>query len=180
VVCHPHPLYGGDMDNPVVVAIARQLVADGLATLRFNFGGVGGSQGVPGAGAAEVRDVETALAALASRLSAPLPLVLAGYSFGAWAALRVAAARGDVACVVAVAPPLGVMEFDFLGSVNAPIAMVVGDRDPYCPADAVASVAARHPRIVIRRVTGADHFFAGREGDVAALARPLLTPPSSS
>src|SRR5438094_10611387 len=82
VICHPHPLYGGDMDNPVVVRV-QQVCADlGLATLRFNFRGVGGSSGTHGGGGAEQDDARAALDAL-SKATGARPLGIAGYSFGA-------------------------------------------------------------------------------------------------
>src|SRR5947199_422566 len=81
VICHPHPLYGGDMDNPVVVRVAEVCRELGLATLRFNFRGVGASTGRHGEGRDERHDVVGALAHLASVLPAGVPLVLAAYSF---------------------------------------------------------------------------------------------------
>src|SRR5713226_5957071 len=83
VICHPHPLYGGDMDNPVVVRLAEVFGEMGLATLRFNFRGTGQSTGAHGAGVDEQHDVEAARVHLASIVGAKGVLVLAGYSFGA-------------------------------------------------------------------------------------------------
>src|SRR5437667_332565 len=92
VVCHPHPLYGGDMHNPVVVRVAEVAQGLGVATLRFNFRGVGASGGVHGEGKAEQDDVVAALEMLAGRLPADRPIGLAGYSFGGWVSARVAMA----------------------------------------------------------------------------------------
>ena len=78
VICHPHPLYGGDMDNPVVVKVAELAQGAGMATLRFNFRGVGASGGVHGGGEGERDDVAAALAMLAGRLPAESPIGLAG------------------------------------------------------------------------------------------------------
>jgi len=80
VVCHPHPQMGGDMDNPVVLTVARVLVREGFAVLRFNFGGVGDSAGSYSGGPAEVDDVRAALAAVGAHVPPACPLVLAGYS----------------------------------------------------------------------------------------------------
>src|SRR5215831_13958175 len=88
VICHPHPLYGGDMANPVVVRageVAREL---GVVTLRFNFRGVGRSTGVRGAGIGEQEDLKAALDLLRSHLPRGLPFALGGYSFGAWVAAQ--------------------------------------------------------------------------------------------
>ena len=102
VVCHPHPLYRGDMENPVVVRVAEVAQGVGMATLRFNFRGVGASGGVHAGGEGEQDDVAAALAALAGRLPAESPIGLAGYSFGAWVAARVAAAMPSLPALALV------------------------------------------------------------------------------
>lgn len=158
VVCHPHPQYGGDMGNPVVTAVCRALTEAGLAALRFDFGPFSG-------GEAEVDDARCALEALAARLPAGAAGALVGYSFGAWVALRVAAAGARVATVVAIAPPLGLLAWEFLDRVVVPVTVVVGDRDPLCPREQLAPHALR-----VQIVPGADHFLAGREAEVARLA----------
>src|SRR5437867_9908494 len=107
VVCHPHPLYGGDMDNPVVIRVAEVAESLGIATLRFNFRGVGASTGQHGGGEAEVEDIKAARAAMAERLPAGSAIGLAGYSFGAAVAARVAATTSDLPALALVAPPLG-------------------------------------------------------------------------
>jgi len=165
VVCHPHPQYGGDMENPVVLAVGRALVAAGVAALRFNFGGVGRSGGGWGGGGDEVRDVEAALEALAARLGPGVPLVLAGYSFGAWAALRAAAGGARARQVVAIAPPLDFLDWGFLDGLAAPVDMVLGEHDQFCDPARLARVPER---IRVHGIRGADHFFAGREAEVAA------------
>src|SRR5262249_32731716 len=109
VICHPHPLYGGDMDNPVVVRFAEVCRELGLATLRFNFRGVGASTGAYGHGRDERHDLAAAVAHLASLLGPGAPLGLAGYSFGATVAADLAADPADlppVAAVALIAPPL--------------------------------------------------------------------------
>lgn len=170
VVCHPHPQYGGSMDNPVVVAVARALVEDGLAVLRFNFGGVGRSEGGFTGGPGEVEDVRTALASLGGRLPPGIPLALVGYSFGAWAGLCAAASPdARLAGIVGVGPPLDLLDWDFLTAVDAPITLIAGDRDQYCAADHLASARRRYgEHIAHQTIRGADHFFGGREREVAA------------
>ena len=96
VVCHPHPLYGGDMHNPVVVRASEVAQGLGLATLRFNFRGVGASTGVHDEGKGEQDDVLAALDMLAARLPAGRQVGLAGYSFGSWVSARVVAAGRDL------------------------------------------------------------------------------------
>jgi uncharacterized protein len=97
VLCHPHPLYGGDMDNPVVGAAAEACAGLGLATLRFNFRGVGGSRGAWDEGHGEQEDVRATLTLLRQRLPAATRLALAGYSFGASMSARVAASGPPLA-----------------------------------------------------------------------------------
>jgi hypothetical protein len=156
------------MESVVVVATAEALAAAGVAALRFNFGGVGASGGAYGHGRDEARDVGAAVTALAARLPAGTPLAIVGYSFGAWVGAKAAAALPEVAAVVAIAPPLSFFDWGFLRTLDRAFEVVVGDRDQYCPladlARLLESVDAA-PATVLR---GADHFFAGREGDVAA------------
>src|SRR5216117_3551162 len=113
VICHPHPLYGGDMDNPVVVRVAEVCRELGLATLRFNFRGVGASTGQHGQGRDERHDVTAALAHFASVLPSGAPLGLAGYSFGAAVAARVAGERAE-------APPLTARSEEHTSELQSP------------------------------------------------------------
>ena len=106
VLCHPHPRYGGDMDSPVVVAAAEACAGQGLATLRFNFRGVGDSGGAWDEGRGEQDDVRAALALLRQRLQPTARLALAGYSFGASMSSRVAAGDQHLAGLALIAPPL--------------------------------------------------------------------------
>jgi uncharacterized protein len=158
VVCHPHPEYGGDMENAVVVAVARALARVGISALRFDFGTFSG-------GGAEVEDAHTALAALRDALPAGAPLALVGYSFGAWVALRAAHEGADVAHVVAVAPPLAFLDWAFLPALRVPVAFIVGDADQFCDGGRLHRVPEA---IRVRVLAGADHFLVRREADVAA------------
>ena len=175
VVAHPHPEYGGTMDNTVVVAIAEALADAGMAVLRFNFGGVGRSTGRFTGGPGEIEDVRVALGGLAQRLP-DLSLALVGYSFGAWAALGAAAGMiGQVRQLVAVGPPLAFLDWSMLGTTSLPVTFVVGDRDQFCPPDRLAAVLeSSGNRIACRRLGGADHFLVGREGEVGAMVAELL------
>jgi hypothetical protein len=176
VLCHPHPQYGGTMDDGVVVAVAGALASAGWATLRFNFGGVGASTGGFSGGAGEVGDVRLALGALAERLPAGGLLALVGYSFGAWAALRAAVdSPWRVRHVVAVGPPLAFLDWDFLAGLAVPVTFVVGDRDQFCPPSRLREVLGTEKvSIAHRPIPGADHFFGGRTDAVAAAAADVL------
>jgi len=164
VVCHPHPLYGGDMDNPVVVRVQEVCAAQGLATLRFNFRGVGRSTGVHDGGRAEQADVEAALDHLAAALGGAT-LALAGYSFGAIVAAAVAARRGDLAGLALIAPPVGrsgEAPFAALATFARPLLVVAAGEDEYCPRPALEALARRLPGAEVRVVDGAGHFFFGK------------------
>lgn len=176
VVCHPHPEYGGTMDSSIVVAVVRALAASGVATLRFDFGGVGASEGRYDGGVAEVDDVLAALAALGEALPPDATLAVAGYSFGALVAARAATRTGRIARVVAIAPPTISFPWDFAAALAVPLTVVVGDRDQYCPPDArraLEAAAGGGAHTVV--LAGADHFLAGREGEVARAAVTAIT-----
>jgi alpha/beta superfamily hydrolase len=169
VVCHPHPEYGGSMDVPLVVAIAKGLARAGWAALRFNFRGVGQSQGTYDEGRGEVEDVEAAAAYIRGHDAAlDGPLALVGYSFGAWVALEAARRVGTVAAVAAVALPLWRMPEGWLNDLDIPKLLVAGDRDTVCPvAELKAWAGGLSGPTEIAILTRADHYLAGREGQVA-------------
>ena len=161
VICHPHPLYGGDMHNPVVVRVAETAQGAGVATLRFNFRGVGASGGVHGGGEGERDDVAAALVMLAGRLPAESPIGLAGYSFGAWVAARAAAAAPVLPALALVAPPLGMYDLDFLEGSPSHTLLVAGSRDQYCPVEALERLGKRLGSQA-EIIEGAEHFFFGK------------------
>ncbi len=169
-VCHPHPLFGGDMGNNVVLALCEALATGGMAALRFNFRGVGGSEGSHGGGIGEREDAQAALAFLAD-----LPdvdegrLGLAGYSFGALVALG--AGDGRVRALAAVSPPTGGLDVASLRA-GVPTLLISGDGDNIAPADRLPELAeALGQACHVRSVAGADHFWWGHE---EALATAIL------
>ena len=170
VVCHPHPLYGGDMDNHIVRRVTGLAAASGLAALRFNFRGVGGSTGKHAGGVPEEGDVEAALGYLGSVLGSPAAVALAGYSFGAAVAAAVAARHHGLRGVALIAPPLAAVPWT-LPAPPAKMLVLAGAADPHCPADALAVLRERVPGAVIHVIDGADHFFSGA---LAALEAALL------
>ena len=171
VICHPHPQYGGDMDNLVVVAIANALRAAGLATLRFNFRGVGGSDGSFDGGRGERDDTRAALSALRERLGVESPALI-GYSFGAMIALAVA---DNTMRLAAIAPPLTLASAAVPGA--AATLLVVGDHDAFCPLAALTETAAGWPKTRIVVLDGADHFFAGQAARIGAEVASFLRTP---
>jgi alpha/beta superfamily hydrolase len=171
VVCHPHPHYGGDMDNGVVCAIVSALHQAGYATLRFNFRGVGASTGVYGGGVGEIEDARNAVRYLCER-SGGARITLAGYSFGAMVGLQAGMAMEEVERLIAVAPPLAFADLAFLSQCEKEKLFIVGERDQFCSLAKLQEALARigEPK-TLRIVPGADHFFAGHEKVVAAAVK---------
>jgi len=166
VLCHPHPLYGGDMDSSVVARAAEACAARGVGTLRFNFRGVGGSTGTHDDGRAEQDDVRAALAELRRRLPAGTAVAVAGYSFGAAVAAAVAADT-PMAGLALIAPPIRLTPMT-PPTVDGPILIVVGANDQYCPPAALKAVRDRVPRVTLTVIDGADHFFSGGLDELGA------------
>jgi uncharacterized protein len=150
VIAHPHPLYGGDMHNNVVVTVRDAALAHGLSSLRFNFRGVGRSEGVHDQGRGEVQDMEAAVMAAGAD-----PVIIA-YSFGAWIAAALIAKRPLPA--ILIAPPTGMMAFPNLQGANTWV--IAGDADPFCNQKALQEAVAPE-RLTV--VNGIDHFWFGRE-----------------
>ncbi|MCR4407147.1 MAG: alpha/beta fold hydrolase [Anaerolineae bacterium] len=177
IVCHPHPLYGGTMDNSVVVTIAQMLAARGIASLRFNFRGVGRSQGRFSGDAGETDDARGALAFLrAQRGVDQRQMYVIGYSFGAWVGLR-CADDAEIAGVIAVAPPLLVLPHEgLLRDFAGRRCFIVADNDQFCPVEnLLAFVATLSPPGEVKIVHGADHFLWGHEREVGELVAGFIT-----
>ena len=176
VVCHPHPLYGGSMYNNVVDAALEALHGRGFATLRFNFRGVGQSEGEFDNGRGEADDALAAIRFLTTQKGVrAADAVLAGYSFGAITALRAAPGAAEVTAIVTVGLPLGMVDSAALGTITKPIVLLAGDQDSYCPVNDLAALAERiGPSAQLKIIPDADHFFGGREHEItAALAEAL-------
>ncbi len=170
VVCHPHPLYGGDMRNNVVAALTDGFRSAGIVALRFNFRGVGGSGGRHDDGNAEVEDVRGAVTCLLNRYALST-VVVAGYSFGAMVGLRAGADDPRVHKLVGVALPIARRDATFLETVTKPKLLISGDRDDLSPVAGLDALFARLPEPkAMTLVTGADHFFGGRAAEVAKAA----------
>jgi len=170
VVCHPHPQFGGTMDNKVVYRAAKALHAAGLPVLRFNFRGAGLSQGAYDEGRGEQDDVRAALDWLAARYPG-VPLLVAGFSFGAWVALRIGAADARVSALVGLGLPAGMLDISYLSSCMKPKLLVSGDRDQYGPREKLEAFVAGMPARAKNStelvfIAGADHFFAGHLGEL--------------
>lgn len=175
VVCHPHPQYGGDMDNPIVRAVAGAFERVGYATLRFNFRGVGRSGGSYDNGRGEVEDVRAAVSCLLERAHAS-SVTLAGYSFGAVMALQAGTQPPEVTRLVAVAPPVAAFDsLTALFSCDKPKLFIVGDRDQFCDQATLEQQLSRLPEPkTLGIIAGADHFLFGHEAAVAQVVTRFL------
>jgi len=160
VICHPHPLYGGTMDNKVVTTVARALQETGIPTLRFNFRGVGASAGEFDQGVGETADAD-AVAAWGAERWAGRSLVIAGFSFGGYVALRLAQQRLP-RCLITIAP--AVQGFAASTAVpHCPWLVVQGDADELVDPSRVidwVNTLDPKPRLVV--LPGVGHFFHGR------------------
>ncbi len=176
VVCHPHPLYGGSMYNNVVDAILAAMWQAGYATLRFNFRGVGASEGEHDGGPGEVDDAAAAMTYLRAQSGVRKEgAVMAGYSFGAMVAVSAGYERAEIARIVAVALPLAMADARIPAGASKPVLLVSGDRDSYSPVaglQALKSKIGDSARLEI--VAGADHFFGGREAELGRVIGAVL------
>jgi len=171
IVCHPHPLFGGTLHNKVVFHTMKALNSFGFPVLRFNFRGAGLSHGEHDHGNGEVKDVRSALDWLDAEFH--LPIMFAGFSFGAAVGLRAACADARVQTVIGVGVPAipvaagaeapRVYALDFLRDCVKPKLFVSGARDQFGPRaklEALVASASEPKKLVV--IEGADHFFEGR------------------
>jgi alpha/beta superfamily hydrolase len=169
VVCHAHPLRGGVMHFKVVFRAAKALQQHGIAVLRFNFRGVGRSEGTHDDGRGEQDDVRAALAEMRRRYPG-LPLIVGGFSFGASMALLAGCAEQDTGALFALGLPMTMIpDVAFLQGCRVPRLFVQGEHDPFGSGEAIRPLAARlpEPRTLVI-VPGADHFFTGHLDELQA------------
>ena len=174
IVCHPHPLFGGPMHTKAVYRAAQALNEVGLATLRFNFRGVGASTGSHDDGIGEREDARAGLDWLEARYPG-LPLLAGGFSFGSLVALAVGAADERVAALLGLGLPVQRDErydFSFLAAVTKPVLIVQGEQDEFGSGEHVARVlAGLGPHITLVRVSGSDHYFTDRLDELRGAVR---------
>jgi len=177
VVCHPHPLGGGTLHNKVVFRAARGLEAANVATLRFNFRGVGASGGRHDEGEGEQEDV-TAAIEWVKRKHPGKKLFVGGFSFGSWVASRVACERTDVDAMFLIGTPVNKYDFGYLRHCERPILFVHGTQDEHGDVAKLEKLIphVRNAESVI--ITGADHFFTkqleGLEETIRAWAEEII------
>jgi uncharacterized protein len=160
LLCHPHPLFGGTMDNKVVTTVARAMNACGMPTIRFNFRGVGASAGRHDDGRGETDDA-AAVAAWGARRFGGRSVAIAGFSFGAYVAMRLAQTIAPSRLIM-IAPPVGRFEFTPLAAPACPWLIVQGDADDVVDPQAVRQWADAHrPLARLTMLAGVGHFFHG-------------------
>ena len=171
VVAHPHPLHGGTMHNKVVYRAAQALTRAGYATLRFHFRGIGLSEGRHDSGRGEVEDFRAALDE--AERAEGLPIVAAGFSFGAAAALKAIPGDARIQACIALGLPVASESGQGIPHPAVPALFVVGEEDAFGPPQALQRFLGGTGRVVV--VPGADHFFEGALDTVGEAITEFLT-----
>jgi len=176
VICHPHPAYGGDMNNNVVMGIKDALEDAGFVILRFNFRGVNLSEGNFDGGKGEIKDVIAAVSFLKDQTMVDNNrLFLAGYSFGAVVGLQAVRNASGFSAVAGISPPIGMFDFSFLSQISPPILLVSGDEDSFCSIRDLNtlfnSIFTSKKREVLK---GVDHFYWGKESEVGGIVKKFF------
>jgi alpha/beta superfamily hydrolase len=174
VVTHPHSLYGGTMYNQVVETLVDVYQEKSFSTLRFNFRGVGGSEGSYDEGKGEQEDVRSALEYMHKRGKRDVDL--AGYSFGAWVNAKMNDTHSLCDRIVMISPPVAFLDFSFL-SFNPKIQLVIaGGRDDIAPADKITNVINTwNPKAHLEVVEGADHFYTGETSSLKSILSRFIS-----
>ena len=160
VISHPHPLYGGNMYAAGVESIVHAYWKKGYTTLRFNFRGVGNSQGLYDNGVGEQQDVLAALSFLSE--TGTKQIDLAGYSFGAWVNAHAVQHDTPMERMVLVSPPVGFMDFTKIAAIHRLKLVVTGSRDQIAPAEQIKTLLPSwNPEARFEVIEGADHFYGG-------------------
>jgi hypothetical protein len=169
----PHPLYGGSLESPVLSELAFAAAQAGLASLRFNWRGVGASAGAP-SGVAEDADADygSALDQLAETVSGPL--VAGGYSFGSAAAVRAARAGARVGRLLLVAPPPALVAPDAIAGSGLPTLVLVGEYDTIAPARELVAAFEGAAQVALHVIPHADHFFGEGLAEIGRIAAEWL------
>ncbi len=165
VICHPHPLFGGNMHNNVVRAVRKGLLERGFVCLRFNFRGTGGSWGAYTNGIGELEDVKAAVDFIISQDAVDGErLLVAGYSFGCWVGMRAGHQDVRLKNLIGISPPLNEYDYDFLENETRPKFLIVGDNDFVCSVDNFKKLLNKIPEpktgIILPNT---DHLHIGRE-----------------
>ncbi len=165
LVLHPHPLHGGTMNNKVTYALYQTFVKRGFSVLRFNFRGVGRSQGQFDSGIGEMSDAAAALDWMQTHTPNTSTCWIGGFSFGAWIAMQLMMRRPEIGRFISISPPAEDCDFTFLAPCPSSGQVIHGEKDEVVPKDSVDKLAAKissQKNITIDYdvIPGADHFFS--------------------
>jgi uncharacterized protein len=178
IICHPHPLYGGSMDNNVVMALQGVFQGLGWGTLRFNFRGVGQSTGAYADGIGEQQDLLAASRTLQAEQEELSAVCLAAYSYGAWVALGAIRQGLQPDALILVSPPVDFLQFDGLTVPPLPCLITLGDKDDYCALSSLktwlSSPDQQGEPAPVEIIPGADHFYRGSEIALQTRVRDFL------
>ena len=171
LILHPSPQHGGSMNNKVVYTLYHTYVKRGFAVLRFNFRGVGRSQGVFSKGEGELSDAASALDWLQTYNQNSRECWIAGCSFGAWIGMQLLMRRPEITGFISVSPPANMYDFTFLAPCPSSGLMLTGDKDEFVPYDSVKKLVDKlnqQKDITVQHdvVAGANHFFQGKLEDM--------------
>lgn len=173
VIAAPHPLYGGNMDSPVVNEIGVACRKAGFATLCFNWRGVGASGDAPSGEFSDAdEDYRAALEHLTNTVS--MPIIGCGYSFGAASAVRVGLGNPVVRRLLLVAPPPSLLDAEALSRFRGPLLIVTGEADPIAPPTPLADLVGNAPRGTLEVIPDTDHFFGSGLSDISRIASDWL------
>ena len=164
LVLHPHPQHGGNMNNKVVYSVFHVFTSMGFSTLRFNFRGVGRSQGEYDFGTGELSDAASALDWMQSFNADARACWISGFSFGAWIAMHLLMRRPEINGFICVSPPANLRDFNFLAPCPSPGLIVHGDKDVIASFDSARILSdklqkQKKTEITFKSIKGADHFY---------------------
>lgn len=173
LVLHPHPLYGGTMNNKVVYQVFQAYVRAGFSVMRFNFRGVERSQGEFDNGVGELSDAATALDWLQTQNPDAATCWVSGFSFGAWIAMQLLMRRPEIEGFIAVSPPANMYDFSFLAPCPSSGLILMGDKDDVVQEDAVSKlvgklVTQKHIDVEYKLIQGADHYYRSTQDELIA------------
>lgn len=180
LVLHPHPLYGGTMNNKIVYQTFHTFVKNGFSALRFNFRGVGRSQGKYDEGAGELTDAATALDWLQQQNPDASTCWISGFSFGAWISMQLLMRRPEIEGFVSISPPANLYDFGFLAPCPASGLITQGDRDDIVTEESVTKLAQKLSaqkgiQIEYKVIPGADHYYRTTMDDLTNSINDYVT-----
>ena len=170
ILCHPHPLYGGNMDDAIVRIVEKALSNQRISTLRFNFRGTGFSEGKHDDGNGEVKDLLSIFNWVSDSYK-PEKIIIAGYSFGAVIAAKAAPQiKSDL--VLLVAPPTRAIHPYFF--TESTVVAITGSQDDFVNNKDLASLVEKSPNLKVTVIDGADHFFSGKQTNLYTIIESIL------